>query len=305
MIIGISGKIGSGKDTVGKIIQFLTSSDNDMKLWIEEEPNKALNNWNGNFDNLGSWKVKKFADKLKDMVCLLIGCTREQLEDADFKNKELGEEWRVYEILISNANINNNGDRIKEYGRTSKASFDFLEKQDKRSYIYTPRLLLQHIGTELFRDQLHPQIWVNALMADYKNKAESKGKLLKKPIYPDWIITDVRFPNEAKAIKDKGGIVIRVNRLIGKNVYVIENEQPFQNWHGVVESYNGNNFYNVINNNNDVVLVHKNQITLLDEHESETALDDYQDFDYIVENNESIEGLINKIKKIINGTIDK
>lgn len=75
--------------------------------------------------------------------------------------------------------------------------------------------------------------------------------------------SEVNNKNSAKAIKDKGGILIRVNRLIGKIVYVIENEQPFQNWHGVVESYNGNNFYNVINNDDDVVLVHKNQITLL------------------------------------------
>ena len=30
--------------------------------------------------------------------------------------------------------------------------------------------------------------------------------------YPNWIITDVRFPNEAKAVKDRGGILIRINR---------------------------------------------------------------------------------------------
>ena len=30
-------------------------------------------------------EIKKFADKLKDIVCLLIGCTREQLEDQEFK----------------------------------------------------------------------------------------------------------------------------------------------------------------------------------------------------------------------------
>lgn len=32
------------------------------------------------------YKIKKFADKLKDIVCILIGCTREQLEDSKFKS---------------------------------------------------------------------------------------------------------------------------------------------------------------------------------------------------------------------------
>ena len=48
------------------------------------------------------------------------------------------------------------------------------------------------------------------------------------PEYPNWIITDCRFPNEAKAIKDRDGISIRVNRIIGKRVYIISNEQPFK-----------------------------------------------------------------------------
>ena len=66
MIIGVSGHMNSGKDLVGLIIQHLTDSN---------------------------WKIKKFADKLKDIVCLLIGCTREQLEDRKFKETPLSSEW--------------------------------------------------------------------------------------------------------------------------------------------------------------------------------------------------------------------
>lgn len=32
MIIGISGKIGSGKDTVGKIIQYLTTNKETLEI---------------------------------------------------------------------------------------------------------------------------------------------------------------------------------------------------------------------------------------------------------------------------------
>lgn len=53
--------------------------------------------------------------------------------------------------------------------------------------------------------------------------------------------------------------------LIGKRVYIISLEQPFENWYGEVESYNGNGFYNVINGVDDVILVHKNQIELQDD----------------------------------------
>jgi hypothetical protein len=63
---------------------------------------------------------------------------------------------------------------------------------------------------------LHDNVWVNALMADYKpelrietNHPYSEHLTAK---YPNWIITDTRFPNEAQAIKDKGGIIIRVDR---------------------------------------------------------------------------------------------
>ena len=38
-----------------------------------------------------NWKIVKFADKLKDIVCLLIGSTRKQLECRDIKSLSLQE----------------------------------------------------------------------------------------------------------------------------------------------------------------------------------------------------------------------
>ena len=38
-----------------------------------------------------NWKIKKFADKLKTLVCLLIGCTRQQFEDRGIKSLSLQE----------------------------------------------------------------------------------------------------------------------------------------------------------------------------------------------------------------------
>ena len=61
------------------------------------------------------------------------------------------------------------------------------------------RDLLQRLGTEAIRNGLHNDAWVNALFCDYRQG-------------DNWLITDVRFPNEYAAIKKGGGIVVRVNR---------------------------------------------------------------------------------------------
>ena len=82
-IISISGKINSGKDTVGKIIRILMVSSHFTDEAVEDFLEKDLYE--------SGWKIKKFADKLKDIVCLLIGCTREQLEDRDIKSLSLQE----------------------------------------------------------------------------------------------------------------------------------------------------------------------------------------------------------------------
>ena len=77
-------------------------------------------------------------------------------------------------------------------------------------------------------------------MTDYQAKKDN------------WIVTDVRYQNEADHIKNKGGILIRVNR-------------------------------NTHNNDN---------------HKSEIDLDDYNKFDFIIDNNGSVEELIKKVIEI-------
>jgi hypothetical protein len=64
----------------------------------------------------------------------------------------------------------------------------------------TPRLVLQKWGTEVARKAWHDDTWIASL----------ENKLTKS--HNDIVITDVRFPNEIKAIKDAGGVVIRVIR---------------------------------------------------------------------------------------------
>jgi hypothetical protein len=64
----------------------------------------------------------------------------------------------------------------------------------------TPRLVLQKWGTEVVRKSFHDDTWIASL----------ENKLSKA--HNDIVITDVRFPNEILAIKNAGGVVIRVVR---------------------------------------------------------------------------------------------
>jgi hypothetical protein len=290
MLISISGKIESGKDTVGEIINFLL-----YKQYFEEDitikdleyipdciipytPNKFL--------------VKKFADKLKDIVCLLIGCTREQLEDHEFKEKELGEEWTRYVYADGHNDHYRNGEWTKSMNTVwcSKERYE-EEKRINWQTAYrqplTPRLLLQLLGTECGRNIIHPNIWVNSLMSEYKSITVSGGFIdMSKPdkgfeeTYKqqasNWVITDTRFPNELKAIKDKEGITIRVVRVdndICKTCLKTLREQ--------------------MQGCDEITCYRQNQ-----KHESETALDDY-DFDYEINNDGSIKELVEKVKVIL------
>jgi len=185
MIIGVSGYSGSGKDTIGYIIQYIFCMDK-QNVSIEEVCTKyAENQWW--LEEQSTWEIRKFAGKLKDIAGHLTNIDIEKFEDQEFKKTDLGAEW----------------------GMTVR---DFLQK----------------LGTDALRDGLHPNVWVNALMADYECVPADRA-----PGGWDcnnWIITDTRFPNEAEAIKSRGGIVIRVDRPGVKPINPHPSEVALDDW---------------------------------------------------------------------------
>jgi hypothetical protein len=64
----------------------------------------------------------------------------------------------------------------------------------------TPRWVLQYWGTDVLRNGFHDDIWIASL--------ENKMRKTTDNI----VISDVRFPNEIKAIHNAGGKVIRIKR---------------------------------------------------------------------------------------------
>lgn len=185
MIIGINGYSGSGKDTVGTIIQYLHCSD--TKDFSIEEAVEDYEDYEFALYEHSGWEIRKFAGKLKDIASHLTGIKSENFEDQEFKKTNLGPEWDV--------------------PATASLVDGIINLSEMRPM--TVREFLQKLGTNALRNGLHDNVWVNALMADYEGLYDIDTD---KTTWPNWIITDVRFPNEAKAIKDKGGVIIRINR---------------------------------------------------------------------------------------------
>jgi len=104
-------------------------------------------------------------------------------------------------------------DSLKEgcrciFGFTDEQLYGEKKEEIDEFWKATPRKVLQFVGTELFRNQLAEimphlghDIWVEVV----------RKKILDNPD-TNFVITDVRFPNECEIIKKMGGIIIRVNR---------------------------------------------------------------------------------------------
>jgi hypothetical protein len=190
MIISISGKIGAGKDTVGTIVQYLVHTKGIVDLEYFEE---FSSNSDFNRENFSEWQINKFADKLKNIACIMLSCTREQLEDQEFKKTFLPVEWGYL-------------------------------KTPTTHQLMTVREFLQRLGTDAMRNGLHENVWVNSLMSDYKLNSYTRLNVTYiASKLPNWIITDTRFPNELEAVKSKEAITIKVTRNWGSTENLFNN----------------------------------------------------------------------------------
>lgn len=132
MIIGLSGRAGSGKDTVG--------------LWYQEKH---------------GFVCRAFADPLKEAAAAIFHLSEEQL-----------------------------------YGKEKEVVDPFWGK--------SPRKILQLLGTDCVRRVIDDDVWIKSMERCIDGLTHDDGRHV--------VITDVRFPNEADAIRSWGGQVWRVVR---------------------------------------------------------------------------------------------
>ena len=163
-------------------------------------------------------------------------------------------------------------DRIMLEGRTKQAR-EWREQQDdwwsaRLGKPITPRWVLQYWGTEVCRHGFHDDIWIASLENKLRNSKD------------DIVISDCRFPNEIKSIKNAGGIVVRV----------IRGAEP--KWYEAAVSFNkgpnGNSSWSL-----SKTILDKQKI-----HASETAWVG-TNFDAVLDNNYSIDDLYAQVISLV------
>ena len=126
----------------------------------------------------------------------------------------------------------------------------------------TPRWILQHWGTEVCRQHFHDDIWIAALQARLAKRSDHT------------VISDVRFPNEIKAIKEQGGKIVWIQR------------GQLPSWHIMAAKANAGDLYA------------QTKLKELGVHASETSWVG-TNFDSVLDNNGSIESLYTQLKNLL------
>lgn len=198
MIIGISGRKQSGKNTVANIINGELLKD--MMLISDYKIN-----------NEGQLVIKT-TDTGGNEGWGILDVTRKDEEFQQYADKNIWPHVKIYHFAdyLKSISINLFGlDAKKVYGsdndKNSKTEFRWEKMpstNNKRGKL-TIREFLQYFGTELVR-KIKDNAWVESTINIINNENSELA-----------LVPDVRFPNEVLAIKENGGIVIRLTR----NVY--------------------------------------------------------------------------------------
>ena len=127
----------------------------------------------------------------------------------------------------------------------------------------TPRWVLQYWGTEVCRKTFHDDIWIASL--------ENKLRQSKDNV----VVSDVRFPNEIRAIKNLGGKIVWVQRgalpewyehavqaNAGSNVAI--NEMKIRKVHASEWAWIGSEFDAILDNNGTIDMLFNQTKNLLE-----------------------------------------
>jgi len=180
------------------------------------------------------------------MLVIGLGCTAQVGKDtaADYWEKKYP--GRVKRVAFA--------DKLKKvcmelFGLSPEQCYgpqEIKEKTDPR-YGLSPREIMMGVGEKM--REIHPAIWVDTVFYTTIPALQREG-------YELFVISDVRYPNEADKIHSVGGKVIKVTRP-GSGVSVGAN------------------------------------------HSSETAMKNYKEFDYVIDNNGGFDEYFSKLDKLM------
>lgn len=178
MLIGLTGKIKSGKDYLGGLLQTMARTDYDTPFILDS-----------------------FASPLRQLVAILTGIPYE---------RTLSQSQKEAPVLTQLIKPDNPVELFQKFFQSQSQNLYPEEKCQKlvdQFYQFlqekNPSVgrTLQYLGTDLVRVQLDTEAWVKCLLYQWKLRGR-----------PNMIVTDCRYPNELIAIKNENGFILRIKR---------------------------------------------------------------------------------------------
>lgn len=204
-------------------------------------------------------------------VCGFIGSGKDTVADYLVNNHSYRRESFANTLKDAVASVFG-WDRNMLEGRTKQAR-EWREQPDvwwsqRLGRTITPRAVLQQWGTEVCRRGFHDDIWIASL----ENKLRTSTD--------DIVISDCRFPNEIKSIKEAGGTIVWVQR------------GALPVWYDAAVSVNKGP------ENNATWSISKQQLEQANIHASETAWVGTK-FDLVLDNNSTLDHLFNQLEDML------
>ncbi len=235
MIIGIKGETQKARKEIASMIQYLETDWIKIQKGYESKVEPTFSEWQESVWNkptVSGWETKSFEKKVSQISKMLI-------DDKDLVKT-------IYHVKTDDNTLETHN--YKEDADTDLTHYeDFYNNRvyiEEETYRITQKDINYHVR-EAMKDKVHLDIWVNALLKDYKqleptrrfettdrkvNLDNYRGKCItcnklvgttnkrfvkcndccdtEKPIFPNWIVTDVQYRNEEEAIKAIGGAII-------------------------------------------------------------------------------------------------
>ena len=214
--ITLAGRKQVGKDTSANMIARIIGSRQEDRSFLEELDNPTP-----------TVHVVHFADALKDACVAIFGIDRQDMETEEGKRKLTDVKWPM-SVMVDMP-----GDEIR---------YVWYPNPDGR--FMSVREVLQYVGTDLFRTQIDPDVWVKSIFRRKYGEFDTV------------VVADARFPNEC-AFAKQNGLLVKIERDMGQSAQ--------------------------------------------DMHISERALDEYTDYDFVIQNDDDLVALKQKWVEILRG----
>jgi hypothetical protein len=142
-------------------------------------------------------KMYNFADALKELCITMFDISHEQAYGS-YKNSLTKLKWENMPGVIT-------PEKAKSLFSNDGGGYDEQHLLEHGIMVHKPgfmtaREVLQYVGTDIFRRMYEP-VWIKILM----NKIKMDSPLVA-------VIADCRFDNEAQAVKDEDGTIVRLTR---------------------------------------------------------------------------------------------